>query len=270
MKCSLLSLMVIFCFLASCSSCRQQQVQQPTPTPIPTPAGPTTLADVQETGAATIRVTGIDVSKMHVEISTTHPGTIVIPVGTVFSSNAADTQTMIAATTIQVIFSGTQPYPVPQIQTVDVEVYCINRFLEAPTGDSSFVVVRGGGELDPVRRLAACLEKEDGDHYSRQLAIWMTSDNFINMTEDDVRQKLKDHALELMTSDEGITELAKAIPDLSEEQLREIRDTPEFRNVVSEAATKEVEKEIDAYKTKARDLLSRCHFDLSSSKFFQS
>jgi len=272
MKFSLLSLVVMFCFLTSCNSCRQQQVEQPTttPTPTPTPAAPVTLADVQETGAATIHVTGIDVSKMHVEISTTHPGTIVIPVGTVFSSNAADTQTMIAATTIQVVFPGTQPYPVPQIQTVDVEVYCINRFLEAPTGNSSFVVVRGGGELDPVRRLAACLEREGGDHYSRQLAIWMTSDNFINMTEDDVREKLKDHALELMTSNEGIRELAKAIPDLSEEQLREIRDTPEFRNIVSEAATKEVEKEIDAYKTKARDLLSRCNFDFSGSKFFQS
>lgn len=268
MKFSLLSLVVMFCFLASCSSCRQQQVQQPTPTP--TPAGPMTLADAQETGTATIRVTGIDVAKMHVEISTTHPGTIVIPVGTVFSSNAADTQTMIAATTIRVVFSGTQTYPVPQVQTVDLEVYCINRFLEAPTADSSFAVVRGGGELDPVRRLAACLEKEGGDHYSRQLAIWMTSDNFINMTEDDVREKLKDHALELMTSDEGIRELAKAIPDLSEEQLREIRDTPEFRNIVSEAAAKEVEKEIDAYKTKARALLEQCNFDLSTAKFFQS
>ncbi|HET8892068.1 MAG TPA: hypothetical protein VFQ41_24435 [Candidatus Angelobacter sp.] len=273
MKFSLPFLIVMFCFLSSCSSCRQQHVEQqpsPTATPTPTPAGPVTLVDAQETGGATIRVTGVDVAKMHVEVSSMRPGTIVIPVGTVFSSNAADTQTMIAAESVQLMFAGTQAYAAPQIQTIDIEVYCINRFLEAPNTDSSFVVVRGGGELDPVWRLAACLEKEGGDHYSRQLAIWMTSDNFINMTDGEVREKLRSHAMDLLTSDEGIKQLAKAIPDVSEEQLREIRDTPEFRNIVSDAAAKEVEKEIDAYKTKARGLLEKCGADLSASKFFAS
>ena len=94
--------------------------------------------------------------------------------------------------------------------------------------------------------------------------------NFINMTDDEVRQKLRGHAMDLMTSDEGIKVLAKAIPDLSEEQLREIRDTPEFRSVVAEAAGKEVEKEIDGYKSKARELLEQCNFNVSNAKFFQS
>lgn len=271
MKLSLFCLFVMLCFLSSCSSCRQQQAeQQPAPTPAPTPAGPTTLVDAQESGGATIRVTGVDVTTMHVEISSSHPGAIVIPVGTVFRSNAGSTQTMISAETIRVEFPGTQTYAVPQVQSVDVEVYCINRFLEAPTPSSSFEVVRGGRELDPVRRLAACLEGKNADHYSRQLAIWMTSDDFINMTDDQVRQKLRAHALDLMTSEEGIRQLAKAIPDVSEEELREIRDTPEFRNIVAEAAGKEVEKEIDGYKTKARALLEECNFNISTAKFFQT
>src|SRR5436305_13347167 len=109
---------------------------------------------------------------MHVEVSSTHPGTIVIPLGTVFASGSADTQTMISADTVQVVFAGTQTYAQPQVQSIEIEVYCINRFLDAPTAESRFVVTRGGRELDPVRRLAACLEGKSDDHYARQLAIW--------------------------------------------------------------------------------------------------
>src|SRR5947209_643820 len=64
--------------------------------------------------------------------------------------------------------------------------------------------------------------------------------------------------------------LPRAIPNLSQDQLREIRDTPEFRKVVVDAAAKEIEKQVDACKTKARGLLEQCNFDFSTSKFFQS
>src|SRR5947209_1752504 len=268
--------LVLLCFLASCNSCRQQapppvtQNSSPVPPSSPSPQGTLSIADAQDSGAVSVRVTGVDVEKMHVEVSSTRPGTIVIPVGTVFASGSADTQTMISAATVRVVFAGTGTYALPQIQSIDLEVYCINRFLDAPTAQSSFVVTRGGRELDPVRRLAACLEGKSDDHYARQLAIWMTSDHFIEMTDDQVREKLLNHAVDLMTSDQGIKELSRAIPNLSEDQLREIRDTPEFRKVVVDAAAKEIEKEVDAYKTKARGLLEQCNFDLSTSKFFQS
>src|SRR5205823_1568391 len=138
-----------------------------------------------------VAVDGVDVSQMHLQISSWHPATIVIPAGTVFASKNGGTQNMIAAKTVTVVFPGpaNQQFSVQQVQTLDLEVYCINRLLEAPTVDSSYIVVSGGGELDPVRRLSDCLQNQDADHYSRQLAIWMTSDHFIDMTEDEVREQ---------------------------------------------------------------------------------
>lgn len=278
MKRPIFFLLAALSFSCSCDSCNQQpqpaeQSQQSQESQGSASAAqasrPKNILQAQQTGGATIRVTGIDVQQIHLEISSPYPGTIVIPAGTVFASGSSGTQTMISAQTVQVVFPGVSTYTTPQVQSLDVEVYCINRMLDAPTGDSLFTVVSGGRELDPVRRLAACLESKDADHYSRQLAIWMTSDHFIDMTEQDVRQTLKAHFMEQLTSDKGIDELAKAT-GVPAAQLQQIRNNPEFLDTVSQAASKEVDDEISLYKTKARDLLSQCNFDLSTSKFFQS
>jgi hypothetical protein len=250
------------CVLWACGS------GQPPEPPQPTEAS---VIDAQQSGAATVTVQGIDVEHVHVSVSSQHPGTIIIPAGTVFGSRDAGTQNMMAATTVRVVFAGQpgQTFDSPQVQSLDIEVYCINRMLDAPTPSSSYEVVSGGGELDPVRRLAACLEHEDADHYSRQLAIWMTSDDFLQMSEDEVRQKLHGHAEDLLNSDRGAALLREKFPSLSDDEIQQIRQTPEFRQVVMEAAGKEVDQEIDAYKSKARDLLEHCHFDLSTARFFQ-
>lgn len=275
---SIFLLLVALSFSCSCDSCNQQpppaeQSQQSQEVPhserTAKASQRTNILQAQQSGDVTIQVTGINVQQIHLEVSSVHPGTIVIPVGTVFASGSSGTQTMISAQAVQVVFPGVETYTTPQVQSLDVEVYCINRMLDAPTGNSVFTVVRGGGELDPVRRLAACLESNGADHYSRQLAIWMTSDHFIDMTEQDVRQTLKDHFMEQLTSDKGIDELAKAT-GVPAEQLQQIRNNPEFLDTVSQAASKEVDDEISLYKTKARDLLAQCDFDLSTSKFFQS
>jgi hypothetical protein len=234
------------------------------------PEEPPTVVEAQERGTVTVSARGIDVEKMHVQISSSQPGTVVISAGQVFASGSSGTQTMIAAVTTRVVFDGNpgETFQTPQVQDFDVEVYCINRMLDAPTPASEYTIVRGGGELDPVRRLAACLEEKQADHHSRQLAIWLTSDHFLDMTEDDVHNVLHQHNRDLLTSDKGIEELHKAMPDIPEEQLRQIRDMPEFAKLVEEAANKEVDEEIEEYKTKARPLLEQCGVDPTQSKFF--
>jgi len=273
--------LVLLCLMTSCSdSCRRSSPPQnggiQTPVVPSKPAVPSTqtLAEAQQNESVSIAVHGIDVQSMHVEVTSSHPGTITIPVGTVFGSSSAGTQNMMAAETVQLTFAGTLgiDYPSPQTQSLDLEVYCINRMLEAPTDQSGFMVSGGGsvGERDPVRRLAACLEGKESDHYARQLAIWMTSDHFVDMTEDQVLGALRDHAEELLTSDKTASDLRRMYPNLTEAQIQEIRNSPEFRKIVMQAASDEIDKEINLYKTKARALLEQCGFDVANAKFFQN
>jgi hypothetical protein len=231
---------------------------------------PPTVVDAQEKGTVTVSARGIDVEKMYVQISSTQPGTVVIPAGQVFASGSSETQTMIAAVTTRVVFAGNpgEIFQTPHAQNFDLEVYCINRMLDAPTTASEYKIVRGGRELDHVRQLAACLEDNQADHNTRQLAIWLMSDHFLDKTENEVRSDLHQYNVEVRTSDKGIEELHKAMTDISEEQFRQIRDTPQFAKLVDEAANKEADDEIEEYRTKARPLLEQCGVDITQSKFF--
>ena len=277
MKLSLIGGFLVLVFVLFCGACgpssqpeQETQPSQDTQTQTEKKESPT-VVEAQQAGAATVTVSGIDVEKMHLQISSSHPGAIVIPAGIVFSSGETGTQTMMAAKTVTVVFPGSpeETYGTPQIQNLDIEVYCINRMLDAPTAQSTFTAVTGGRELDPVRRLVACMASKEADHYSRQLATWVTSDHFVDMTEDDVREKLRDHSRELINSEKGLEVLRQVMPEMSEEQLREIRENPESKRILLEAASKQVDEEVDGYKTKARALLEQCGFDVSISKFFR-
>jgi hypothetical protein len=183
-----------------------------------------TVLEVQQSGDATITVTGQDVENMQLEISMAHPGTVVIPVGTVFASSDPGTQTMIAARTVRV-YVGTPNQP----QSVNLEVYCINRLLDAPTLSSSYTIVTGGEELDPVRRLAAFLENNNADHYIRQLAIWLISENHLDLTTEQMRHLLYDHDVQMInrlsSSDIGLQDLQRSFPSIPEENIRRIHDS---------------------------------------------
>ncbi|MGI9079145.1 MAG: hypothetical protein ACR2G6_17715 [Gemmatimonadaceae bacterium] len=238
-------------------------------------AGDIDVLAAQQEGLATVSVRGIDLEQLSVEVSSSEAGVIVIPVGTVFASSSVGTQTMMAAKTIRVVFPGEpgQRYEVPQVQTVEVDVYCLNRMLKAPTPESEFTVVAGGGEQQPVRVLATCLETQDAEHSARQLAIWMTSDGFLGMSEDEVRQQLRaglEAELEAsLSSPEKLAMLRDSMPGLSDEDLQQILNNPVLRDTVLAEARSGVETEIARYKTEARALLEACQVDLSAARFFQ-
>lgn len=168
-------------------------------------------------------VIGRDVEHMHIEITSSRPGVVTIPVGTIFASNSPTTQNMMSAKTAQVtIATPNQP------ERIDIEVYCINRLLDAPFHDSTFTVVEGGPELDPIRRLAAFLESKNADHYTRQLAIWLMSENHLNLTQAEVRRMLYGHDIELLNrisnSQMSVEDLKRSFPALPEEQIRKMRN----------------------------------------------
>ena len=269
---------LLCCFLACSHSGTTESPQTPSPTPSPT-ATPTPLKtdysinEVQSEGYE-VKVIGVNVEKLKVSVSAAHPGRVTIPVGTVFESESGDTQTMMAAHKVVLTFTGvvSEPYLTPQTQTTDVEVYCINRFLDAPIGTSEFTVGGGGEELDPVRRLAECLDHHtEAPHEARQMAIWVTSDNFINLTEAEVREKMRAHAEEMIKNpnSQAWTD-QRSEGHLSEDEVREIINDPEQLEAVRTAAYKEVDEEISDYKSIAGPLLEKCGFNLATSKFFQT
>jgi hypothetical protein len=181
-----------------------------------------TVLQIQQGGEGSVTVTGEDVNSMRLDVSLPHPGVVVIPVETVFASKDPGTQTMIAARTVQVsITTPNQP------QSINLEVYCINRTLDAPTSFSGYTVVEGGEELDPVRKLATFLENSKADHYTRQLAIWLMSENHLNMTPAQMRDLLYKHDVELVqrlsSSNASLQELERSFPSMPEEQITKLQ-----------------------------------------------
>lgn len=182
-----------------------------------------TVLEVQQSGDGTITVTGRDVGNMKLDISLPHPGTVVIPVGTIFATGDPGTQTMISARTVRVVVSTAD-----QPQSINLEVYCINRLLDAPTTSSSYTVIEGGEELDPLRRLAAFLENSSADHYTRQLAIWLMSENHLNLTIEQMSRLLYDHDVQLIdrlsSSDVSVQNLERSFPSIPADQIERIHD----------------------------------------------
>jgi hypothetical protein len=183
-----------------------------------------TVLQIQQSGAGSVTVTGVDVSNLRVDVSLPQSGNVIIPVGTVFASNDSGTQTMIAARTVQVtVTTPNQP------QSINLEVYCINRTLDAPTSFSGYTVVTGGEELDPVRKLAAFLENSKADHYTRQLTIWLMSENHLNLTAAQMHDVLYKHDVELVdrlsSSESTVQDIERSFPSMTEEQIVKLQQS---------------------------------------------
>ena len=282
MKIRFVTAIALVCCLLSCSSSNEKTEPKPEPSVTPFDANEPpivrkterSITEAQDDSETTISVTGVDVEKLTVTVSTNRPGRIIIPVGTLFQSENNGTQTMMAAHASVLTFAGdpSQPFLTPKTQTIEVEVYCINRFLDAPTSSSEFMVTSGGGELDPVRRLAECLDRHpETPHEARQLAIWVTSDNFINLTDAEVRAKMRAHADDMIKNPHSqFWDSFRKDNPLSDEQVQEIINDPKQVEVVRESAYEEVEEEISEYKSIAGPLLEKCGFNVSTAKFFST
>ena len=220
----------------------------------------------------TVYIRGIDVSKMAIQVNSHYNTTIVVPAGTKLKSNNADTQDMITAVTIRFVFKDdtTSDY-----QHQDVEVYCMNRFEDAPTEHSSYEVYSSDSSdsRDELSKLAACLENNGADHETRQLAIWMVSDDLINFPENEVAEKLKDnyerHAQEGIDDnrDKVIREMREETPGLDNYSDDDIIER--IRAMNPALAKIQAENEIRDYKQKAAPLLQSCGIETAGKRFFQ-
>jgi len=218
----------------------------------------------------TVEAQGINVGAMKITLTSTRNMEILIPVGALFMSQSGGTQNMMAAETVRFVFTNARR-DFPQSVTQEIRVYCINRFLEAPTEKSLFQVSYTE-ETNPIRKLAACLENHDADHYSKQIAIWMVSDKFLNMTFEEVVEKMTGYILshgDPIDADKLIDMIKTQFPELTEGQIRAIINSPEMREMREESVRKATREMVEEYASKSGPLLETCGYHLKDSKFFQ-
>src|ERR1051326_5392809 len=128
MKLKFAAAIALFCFLLSCGSSNENTQTRAEPSATPFDANETpvvtkterSINEAQEDGETTISVTGVDVEKLTVSVSTNQPGRIIIPVGTIFHSESGGTQTMMAAHQKVLTFAGnpSEPFLTPKTQTI--------------------------------------------------------------------------------------------------------------------------------------------------------
>jgi hypothetical protein len=273
-----LALLPCLTVLAICWSCNTGTGGEGTPSPTPSPSPSPTptplparveLQDGLDQGMVTATAQGIDVAKMSVTVTCSFATKVVIPTGTLFVSGAGDTQNMITARTAVVPCPDS---PTPTEKTVKIEVYCINRLKDAPTGASSFTISRLE-DTDPLRKLDECLEKLKADHEVRQGAVWLVSEHYLDMTRAEVVEKLKDYYQEHLRQDlqedkaRVVRELREKHPELADQSDDALLSA--LQNSSEAVATKLAEAEVKDYKEQAGPLLEACGFENSNSKFFQ-
>jgi len=90
----------------------------------------------------------------------------------------------------------------------------------------------------------------------------MVSDDFINMTVEEVVEKMTDYVL--------INIIKKKVPGLTEHQIRDIINSPEMLKVREDTIRKDTGKMVGEYASKSGPLLEACGYHLKDCEFFQS
>lgn len=229
---------------------------------------------------AEVTVHGIDFTQMHVTVRSTASFTLVLPAGTIFTSKDSGTQNMMVAQRVIVVLHGTPD--APDVQDIDLPAYCINHDLDGPGLDSAYSVDSGGWsetvEKNPVQKLAECLEGKDVDHQDKQHAIWLISDEFIDMTPAQyVDHEIQHfHDLAFRKGADGFAEfLATLFPTTPKDFLEQVKqmsdsDLEDQFQQIAPGLKQEALQEIDDYKAKAGPLLDACGYSTSGHAFFQS
>jgi len=204
---------------------------------------------------------------------------IVIPAGTLWRSRSAGTQTLAVARTLRFAFRGGEDV---QRASAVMQVYCTQRFLAPPDASSRFDLLLdddpgGGGETNPVRRLASCLDDKHAGapREQRQMAVWMVSDGLLALTPAEVSHKLAERlrpaaeeraraTLRLHARD---TLRARA-PGVTDDEIdAAVREFEQKRlpRVIDETIDAEVAKDWAA----TRPLLADCGVDVAGAAFFR-
>lgn len=277
-----------------------------------------TVARAVDMGFATMEVRGDGLQKVTITVTSTpgHPivnQSLLVPVGTLFTSSSAGTQSMIAASSIrfqfypaainstdnssssrnerEMDFTKIRPQPavfhpdarpalrnaalhlnVAQSVAQNVPSYCINRWREVPDTEAHFSVAELE-ESNPLRKLVACLDQNPAEHGMKQLAVWMLSDHLLDLTPQELADKFfaESDAHAVQTPAEFAESLKKNRPDISENDLEEIRSMPpeQFQQARVQLLRAQAEKEVKSYLEITRPLLEGCGVEVSGSAFFR-
>jgi hypothetical protein len=246
-----------------------------------------TVAKTVELGLATIeaRGNGLDTVRITVMSTPNNPifnQSLVLPAGTLFTSSSANTQNMIAATSVSFHFYAVAPgttddnsllrngpdsfigrarpaafHPgeqgslrsvmlhenLPaQSATQEVPSYCINRWRSVPDTDAHFDV----SELEatnPLRKLVACLDQNSAKHRAKQMAIWILSDHLMDLTPQELADKF---------FAEGDAHAVQSASEFADALKKAEPDTPEdkleeIRNIPAEEFQQERTKYLRAH-----------------------
>lgn len=233
---------------------------------------PMTVEQAQAAGAVDIGVRGVDLENIRFVLSSHRAVQLTLPAGLVLISGDAGTQNMMTGRASVVVLNGTPE--APDVQEIVVPAYCINRFRATPTTASTFSVGSGGGELQPLARLAQCIEGHSAAHRSKQLTIWAVSDDFVNMDAEQFAARAVDHLRSEVIrlgpdgyADKVEREGAPAafvaqLRALSPSQLVELFDRQ--ASGIAEAARVEFEE----IRAAARPLLEACGYNVASLRMF--
>jgi hypothetical protein len=268
-----------------------------------------TAAQAMQTGFASIQAYGNNLQTVTVRVTVSTPGSayIIVPVGTVFASSSAGTQNMMAAGSFHFSFAPVpasdsrssllerlspvrqahamyRPSANPRWIEGEVKAYCINRWREVPASDTRLTVTFPDPS-DRLPRLVACLEDQSAaEHGLRQFAVWMVSDNLLDMTPQQLEEriyqeiaaKLPARAQRLSGADLAAflkrvnpsvgEDVLAAFRNLSGEELAKARDAW-LRGRQAEAR-KAAEENLPVY-ARTETLLRACGIDVTNSAFFR-
>lgn len=118
--------------------------------------------------------------------------TVVVPAGAPIYSAAPGEQRLAVARTVTVHLAGGQSQA-----SVALETYCLDQFALQPTPTSAlaFTPPSDGAvveETEPLRKLIACLDGSQQPHESRQFAVWMVSQNYLDLPYGQARTRIRE------------------------------------------------------------------------------
>jgi hypothetical protein len=201
---------------------------------------------------------------------------IAVPAGTRFASPLPGPQAMaLARSTIVEVPAG-----VGTRAETDVPAYCLNRFLPAPTLESSLKLDEGGGsapeERNAVRKLIACLDASGIGHKAGQMAVWVVAENLLDKPTEEVERLFRARVEKGMIaeverklgSQEEFESLRKQFPDIPPERIRERVEKSKGEIAVMEVSIL-LQREIADYRRLAVEPLRKCGYDTASAAFFK-
>ena len=261
--------------------------------------------DAVLSGRAIVQAYGNDLRSVTVRVTVSTPGStsIIVPAGTLFASPSGATQNMMAAGSFHFTFA---PVPAeddraagpaaralawlrranpigaayasyrrvdkPRSLEGEVAAYCINRWRDIPSEQTQFQVSYPA-DSDRLAQLVSCLEEQPEDHHAKQLAVWMVSDNLLELTPQQLEDRIYDeisHKARELTGAQLAEMLKKIDPSTSEDVLREASrlSREELAQVRSVILRRQAQANIPRY-AETEPLLRRCGFDVASSAFFR-